>query len=349
VPDLLADLTTLRLGGPAKRVETATSTDQLVDLVRTADAAGEPVLIVGGGSNLVVADEGWDGLVVLVRTPDVRIAQSESAQSESADGEPVQGDSVQVVADAGVSWDTLVALSVDRGWSGLAAMSGIPGLTGATPIQNVGAYGSEVSDVIAGLRVLDRETGEVENWPPERCGFGFRTSAFKHTDRYVILDVAFELQQSPVAPPVRYLEVAHRLGVEPGDTAPSEQVRAVVLELRGSKGMLLDPADQDTWSVGSFFVNPVVPPEQVPDGCPNWVVDEHIKLSAAWLIEQAGFHKGYGHGHVTLSNKHSLALTNRGGATTAELLEVAREIRDGVDARFGIRLRPEAHLVGVEL
>jgi UDP-N-acetylmuramate dehydrogenase len=184
---------------------------------------------------------------------------------------------------------------------------------------------------------------------PERCGFGFRTSAFKHTDRYLVLSVAFELARTAEAPPVRYQEVAHRLGIEPGDTAPSDRVRQVVLELRRSKGMLLDPADHDTWSVGSFFVNPVVPPELVPDGCPNWVVDEHIKLSAAWLIEQSGFHKGYGSGHVTLSNKHSLALTNRGGATTAELLEVAREIRNGVDARFGIRLRPEAHLVGVEL
>jgi UDP-N-acetylmuramate dehydrogenase len=335
VPDLLADLTTLRLGGPAKRVETATSTDQLVDLVRTADAAGEPVLIVGGGSNLVVADDGWDGLVVLVRTPGLRIAEGTKE--------------ARVVADAGVSWDTLVALSERRGWSGLAAMSGIPGLAGATPIQNVGAYGSEVSDVIVGLHVLDRESGAVENWPPERCGFGFRTSAFKHTDRYVVLDVAFELRRSRVAPPVRYLELARRLGIEPGETAPSEQVREVVLDLRRSKGMLLDPVDHDTWSVGSFFVNPVVPPQVVPDGCPNWVVDDQLKLSAAWLIEQAGFHKGFGRGNVTLSSKHTLALTNRGGASTAELLEVAREIRDGVDARFGIRLRPEAHLVGVEL
>jgi UDP-N-acetylmuramate dehydrogenase len=220
-------------------------------------------------------------------------------------------------------------------------------------VQNVGAYGSEVSDVVDGLRVLDRHSGAVEDWGPERCGFGFRTSAFKHTDRYVVLTVTFGLRRSPDAPAVRYLDVARRLGVEPGEGAPSADVRKVVLELRRSKGMVLDAADHDTWSVGSFFVNPFVAPEQVPDGCPNFVVDGRIKLSAAWLIENAGFGKGFGldrgRGSVALSTKHTLALTNRGDATTAELLDLARVIRDGVEARFGIRLRPEAHLVGVEL
>lgn len=339
MPQTLAELTTLRLGGPAGRVVEATSAEDLVDLVRSADAAGEPVLIVGGGSNLVVGDAGWDGLVVLVRS----------------DGfHPVQaGDSVRVTVAAGRPWDAFVATTVEREWSGLAAMSGIPGLTGATPIQNVGAYGSEVSDVVVGLRVLDRHSGAVEDWEPDRCGFGFRTSAFKHTDRYVVLTVTFGLRRSADSAPVRYLEVARRLGVEPGETAPSRDVRKVVLDLRRSKGMVLDAADQDTWSVGSFFVNPFVSPEQVPDGCPNFVVDGRIKLSAAWLIENAGFGKGFGldrgRGSVALSTKHTLALTNRGDATTGELLDLARVIRDGVEARFGVRLRPEAHLVGVEL
>ncbi len=334
--DVLAGLTTLRLGGPAGRVETATTTARLVELVRAADATGEPVLVVGGGSNLVVGDDGWDGLVVLVRTTGIRT-------------EP--GRSVHVVADAGVPWDDFVAGSVANGWSGLAAMSGIPGLTGATPVQNVGAYGSEVADVITGLLVLDRATGEVEQWDPTRCEFGFRTSAFKYTDRYVVLEVGFELAISPDAPPVRYLELARRLGVEPGERAPSARVREVVLELRRSKGMVLDPDDHDTWSVGSFFVNPFVSPELVPAGCPNWAVDGRIKLSAAWLIENAGFAKGF-HlpgGRVAVSSKHTLALTNRGGATTAELLELARVIREGVAERFGITLRPEARLAGVEL
>jgi UDP-N-acetylmuramate dehydrogenase len=339
VPELLADLTTLRLGGPAGRVVDAESTDALVDLVRTADRSGTPVLIVGGGSNLVVADEGWDGLVVLVRTHGIEWT--------------TPGDDVRLTVDAGVLWEDLVATTVEQGWSGVAAMSGIPGLTGATPIQNVGAYGSEVADVLVGLQVLDRSTGQVEFWTPERCGFGFRTSAFKHTDRYVVLDVRLALSKSGEAPPVRYLEVARRLGIEPGSPAPSKDIREVVLELRRSKGMLLDAADHDTWSVGSFFVNPFVAPEQVPDGCPNWVVDDQVKLSAAWLIEHAGFAKGFGldrgRGTVAVSTKHSLALTNRGGATTAELLDLARVIRDGVEAQFGIRLRPEAQLVGVDL
>jgi UDP-N-acetylmuramate dehydrogenase len=340
VPALLADLTTLRLGGPAKRMVTASTTEELVEAVGAADRVNDPVLVVGGGSNLVVADEGWPGLVVLVRTAAVKTV--------SVDG----GDAVLVTAEAGVVWDSLVDLSVREGWSGLAAMSGIPGMTGATPIQNVGAYGSEVADVISRLTVLDRRTGGVESWAPERCGFGFRTSAFKHTDRYVILDVTFRLQRSTDGVPVQYAELARRLGIEPGDVAPSEKVRAVVLDLRRSKGMLLDEDDHDTWSVGSFFVNPFVPAELVPDGCPHWVVDGGIKLSAAWLIENAGFGKGFGldqgRGVVAVSTKHTLALTNRGGASTAELLDLGREIRAGVQAKFGIRLRPEAHLAGVE-
>jgi UDP-N-acetylmuramate dehydrogenase len=331
VPTLLSDLTTLRLGGPAARTVTATTADELVEAIGHADDAGEPVLVVGGGSNLVVADEGWPGVVVLVRTAGVERI----------------GDEVTV--QAGVVWDDFVARSVAEGWSGLAPMSGIPGLTGATPVQNVGAYGSEVADTITRLRVYDRDERTVADWDPERCGFGFRTSALKHTDRYVILAVTFGLPESADAPPVRYAEVARQLGVEPGDVAPSSEVRETVLGLRRGKGMLLDPDDHDTWSVGSFFVNPFVAPEQVPDGCPHFEVDGQMKLPAGWLIENAGFYKGYGNELVRVSTKHSLALTNRGGATTADLLALAREIRDGVEARFGIRLRPEAHLRGVTL
>lgn len=338
MPSHLADLTTLRLGGPAARVVTATTTDELVDAVRSADAVGEPVLVVGGGSNLVVSDDGWDGLVVLVRTSEVDIQESAA--------------SATVSVQAGVVWDSLVADSVQRGLSGLAAMSGVPGLAGATPVQNVGAYGVEVADVLVGLDVLDRSTGAVEAWDAARCGFGFRTSAFKHTDRYVVLSVTFELARSPLAPAVRYAELARRLGIEVGEVAESSSVREVVLDLRRSKGMVLDADDHDTWSVGSFFVNPFVAPDDVPAGCPNWAVDGQVKLSAAWLIENAGFGKGFGldrgAGTVALSRKHTLALTNRGGATTTELLDLARIIRDGVDARFGVRLRPEARVVGVE-
>ncbi|MCW2496103.1 UDP-N-acetylmuramate dehydrogenase [Jatrophihabitans sp.] len=335
MPTTLADLTTLRLGGPAKHVVTATSSEQIVSALCRADELGKPSLVVGGGSNLVVSDTGWPGVVVLIRTEGIASTRV--------------GDLVTVTVQAGEVWDTVVATSVRNGWSGLAAMSGIPGRTGATPIQNVGAYGSEVADVISSLSVYDRETREVSSWSPAQCGFGFRTSAFKHTDRYVVLSVTFSLTVSPLAPPVRYAEVARRLGIEVGEVAPSADVRDTVLELRRSKGMLLDADDHDTWSVGSFFVNPFVAPDAVPDGCPHWTVDGQVKLSAAWLIENAGFTKGYGTKKVAVSSKHTLALTNRGGASTAQLLDLAREIRAGVEARFGVRLRPEARLAGVEL
>jgi len=336
VSPCLADLTTLRLGGPAARVLEAGTADELVEAIGTADASDEPVLVVGGGSNLVAADAGWPGLVVRVMTHGIHVAKA--------------GDNLHVTVAAGETWDDFVALTVAEEWSGLAAMSGVPGMAGATPVQNVGAYGSEVADSITSLRVFDRDTSEVSDWPPEQCGFGFRTSAFKHTDRYIVLAVTFALRRSSDSVPVRYLELARRLGVEPGQPAPSIRVRDVVLDLRRSKGMVLDADDHDTWSVGSFFVNPFVDASMAPPDCPQWTVNDRVKLSAAWLIENAGFRRGYGlPGRVSVSTKHALALTNRGGATTAELLDLAREIRDGVEAKFGIRLQPEGHLVGVTL
>jgi UDP-N-acetylmuramate dehydrogenase len=330
----LADHTTLGLGGPAARTVTVTTGTELVETVREADKNVEPLLVLGGGSNVVVADEGWPGVAVLIRSRGVR--------RERADGR------LRLTAQAGEPWDELVRASVEEGWAGLAAMSGIPGLTGATPIQNVGAYGSEVADVLTALTVFDRHTGSAAEWAPEQCGFGFRTSAFKHTDRYVVLEVTLTLDREAGGVPVRYAEVARRLGVEPGARVPSARLREVVLELRRSKGMLIDPTDPDTRSVGSFFVNPFVAPDLVPDGCPNWLVDGQIKLSAAWLIENAGFAKGYRRGAVGVSTKHTLALTNRGGGTAADLHALAHEIRDGVRDRFGIELRPEAHLAGVD-
>lgn len=336
MPTRLADLTTLRLGGPIGRLIAPETSADLVAAIRGCDAEGEPMLIVGGGSNLVAADDGWGGLVVRVRTRGIAVAE--------------EGDAVTVTAAAGEPWDEFVAFTIQQGWSGLAAMSGIPGLVGATPVQNVGAYGSEVADTISGLTVLDRRTGDVAEWSPAQCGFGFRTSAFKHTDRFIVLSVTFRLRRSADAVPVRYAELARRLGIGQGDVAASVRVREMVLELRRSKGMLLDPDDHDTWSVGSFFVNPFVDEALAPPDCPQWMVAGQIKLSAAWLIENAGFHRGYGlPGRVAVSTKHTLALTNRGGATTAELLRLAREIRDGVELKFGIRLRPEGHLVGVSL
>jgi UDP-N-acetylmuramate dehydrogenase len=334
----LADLTTLRLGGPARRVVEVATEAEVVDAVRAADTRDEPVLVVAGGSNLVVADEGFDGTVVHVLTRGVTVT----------DG----GGGAEVTVAAGEPWDDLVARAVSEEWSGVEALSGIPGSTGATPIQNVGAYGQEVSETIDRVRAWDRRRGEVRSFVAADCGFGYRTSAFKGNDRYVVLDVTFQLARGASGTPVRYAELARRLDVAVGATAPADEVRAAVLALRAGKGMVLDPEDHDTWSAGSFFTNPVLAPAELPAGAPAWPQpDGRVKTSAAWLIDHAGFGKGHpGPGaRVALSGKHPLALTNRGGATTADLLALAREVRDGVRARFGVELVNEPTLVGCSL
>jgi UDP-N-acetylmuramate dehydrogenase len=234
---------------------------------------------------------------------------------------------------------------------GVEALSGIPGSVGATPIQNVGAYGQEVSQTLASVRVWDRRLRGVRTFAAADCGFGYRTSRFKaDPGRHVVLSVTFQFPQGELAKPVAYAELARVLGVEPGARPPSADVRRAVLELRRSKGMVLDPEDHDTWSAGSFFTNPVVGADELPPDAPAWPQpDGRVKTSAAWLIEHAGFDKGYGDGAARLSGKHTLALTNRGQATTTELLALAREIRDGVQQRFAIRLVNEPVLVGCEL
>ncbi|HEX4473294.1 MAG TPA: UDP-N-acetylmuramate dehydrogenase [Nocardioides sp.] len=338
----LADHTTLRLGGSARAWVRATTEDALVEAVANADQAGEPVLVLAGGSNLVVADEGFDGTVVEVATTGVQV------DHEGAD--PTCG-GVLVTAAAGESWDALVARAVDSGWVGMEALSGIPGSLGATPIQNVGAYGQEVSQTLASVRVWDRRLRGVRTFAAADCGFGYRTSRFKaDPGRHVVLEATFQLRQGDLAAPVAYAELARTLGVAPGERPPMADVRGAVLELRRSKGMVLDPDDHDTWSAGSFFTNPVVAAEELPEGAPSWPqADGRSKTSAAWLIEHAGFGRGYGEGAARLSGKHTLALTNRGSATTTALLALAREIRDGVESRFAIRLVPEPVLVGCEL
>jgi len=335
----LAELTTLHLGGPSRALIEVADEDELVEVVARLDRDAEPVLIVGGGSNLVVADAGFDGTVVRVATRGIDLR--------------VEGQQVDVLARAGEPWDDLVSATVSDGLSGLEALSGIPGLTGATPIQNVGAYGQEVADTISWLRALDRRTGEVQVMAADECGFGYRTSTFRQSSRYVILAVAFRLGRTTDSSPIRYAELARVLGIEVGDAAPSPAVRDAVLALRRSKGMVLDPTDPDTVSVGSFFTNPIVPAEQaarLPEAAPRYPqADGALKVSAAWLIEQAGFPRGYGTGHARISTKHTLALTNRDGGTTDELLELARTIRSGVLARFGVELTAEPILVGCSL
>jgi UDP-N-acetylmuramate dehydrogenase len=338
----LAELSTLRVGGPAKRLVEVDDTADLVDIVRACDAEQQPLLVLGGGSNIVVADEGFAGTVVQVRTHGIQV------ESVSACG----GATVRV--SAGEHWDGFVDHAIAHRWVGVEALSGIPGLAGAAPIQNIGAYGQEVAQALAQVRVWDRVDSVVRTLPVAECGFDYRTSRFKRTpDRYVVLEVVFQLELGDLGAPIRYAELARTLGVEIGQRVPLDAVRTAVLELRRGKGMVLDPDDHDTWSVGSFFTNPVVAAElatTLPDDAPRWPAgDGQVKVSAAWLIERAGFGKGYGDGVVRLSTKHTLALTNRGGAATADLLSLAREVREGVRATYGIELVNEPVLVGCSL
>lgn len=331
--------TTLRVGGPARDFVEVTSAHELVEVVRALDAAGEPVLVLGGGSNLLVGDAGFDGTVVKVATRGV--GQDVTACSGAV-----------VTVAAGEPWDPLVALTVERGWTGLEALSGIPGSVGATPIQNVGAYGAEVGQHITTVRTLDRSTGTIRTLFAAECGFGYRTSVFKaHPGRYLVLDVTFQLRLGSQSAPVRYAELARVLGVEVGARVPATHVRDAVLALRGSKGMVLDDADPDTFSAGSFFTNPVLDgATALPDGAPRYAQpDGRVKTSAAWLIEHAGFGRGWGDGAARLSTKHALALTNRGAARAVDVLELARTVRSGVERTFGITLEAEPVLVGCAL
>jgi UDP-N-acetylmuramate dehydrogenase len=336
--ELLANHTTLRVGGPASDFVEATTETELIEAVRAADDAATPVLVLGGGSNLLVSDSGFDGRVVKVGVRGIK-----------SDSDACGGAVVRVAA--GESWDDVVARAVDEGWIGIEALSGIPGFVGAVPVQNVGAYGQEVSQTIASVRCWDRRTGEIRTLFARDCRFGYRTSRFKQEpDRYLVLEVVFQFRLGDLGAPIAYAELARALGCEIGDRAPAAEVRRAVLELRRGKGMVLDADDHDTWSAGSFFTNPVLAPEAVPAGAPAWPQpDGTVKTSAAWLIEQAGFEKGQGNERAALSAKHPLALTNRGGATAADLVALAREIRDGVRDRFGIELVNEPVLVGCSL
>ncbi|MCB0919892.1 MAG: UDP-N-acetylmuramate dehydrogenase [Actinobacteria bacterium] len=338
----LSELTTLKLGGPAARLVECHSEADLLNLVRatsTSDVEHQELLLLAGGSNVVVADSGWPGTVGLIRT------RGREVRAED--------DAVLIDIAAGEPWDEFVAWAVDEGFAGVEALAGIPGLVGATPIQNVGAYGQDVASSIEAVRVLDRRTGEVASWSPEACRFGYRTSHFKeHPDRFVVLEVTFRLERTGLSGPIRYPELAGNLGIQVGDSAPTAEVRQAVLQLRRSKGMVLDPTDPDTNSAGSFFTNPIVDKEladRLPEAAPRYPAGSRVKLSAAWLIENTGFHKGYGSGAAKVSSKHTLALTNTGGATTSELLLLATTIRDQVEHHYGVVLKPEPVLVGCRL
>jgi UDP-N-acetylmuramate dehydrogenase len=357
----LAPLTTLRLGGPARRLVRAGTEDELVAAVREADAAGEPLLVLAGGSNVVVADEGFDGTVVLVATSGVEEVPppARSAPPPSAGGAPRRAaPALTLRVAAGETWDPFVARCVGDGLAGVECLSGIPGSVGATPIQNVGAYGQEVSETIVSVRALDRRSGEVEELPPEACEFSYRSSAFKRDlSRWVVLAVEYVLARDPLSAPIRYGELARALGLQLGDRAPLADVREAVLTLRRGKGMVVDPADPDSVSAGSFFTNPVLTAddfarlaERFDGAIPHWPQpDGRVKASAAWLIEHAGYGKGYGDPRtIAISSKHTLALTNRGEGTTADLVALARDVAAGVKREFGVELHPEPVFVGHE-
>jgi len=335
----LAGHTTLRLGGPAARLLEIESVDELVTVARDLDARGEPVLVLGGGSNLVVADEGFAGTVLKLAFDAIEVSPND------------------VIVDGGADWDRLVARAVDEGWRGVECLSGIPGSVGATPMQNVGAYGQEVSETIARVRVLDRTTGTVSWIANEDCAFAYRSSRFRGQSRYIVVQVAFVFPPDTQSSPIRYGELSRALGIAEGERAPLRDVRDVVLRLRGAKGMILDAADPESVSAGSFFVNPIVDAadvariEQAASATvPRFPMpDGSVKVPAAWLIERAGFAKGYGRGGVSISRKHALALVHRGNGSTGALLSLAREVRDTVQSRFGVQLSAEPIMVGCAL
>ncbi|WP_020118511.1 UDP-N-acetylmuramate dehydrogenase [Streptomyces canus] len=343
----LAPLTTFRLGGPATRLVTATTDAEVIEVVREADATGTPLLVIGGGSNLVIGDKGFDGTALVIATKGYELTGT------------------HLTLAAGEVWTDAVARTVEAGLAGIECLAGIPGSAGATPIQNVGAYGQEVSSTITEVIAYDRRSGATVTLTNDDCAFSYRHSRFKEDPaRYVVLRVRFDLEDADgLSAPVKYAETARTLGVEPGDRVPLTQARETVLKLRAGKGMVLDPDDHDTWSAGSFFTNPLLTAAQfaefharvkhhlgedaVPPAYPAG--DGRTKTSAAWLIDKAGFTKGYGTGPARISTKHTLALTNRGNATTEDLLALAREVVAGVRDTFGITLVNEPVTVGVNV
>jgi len=325
----LAELTTLRVGGTPKSLLVATTEAEIIDAVTNYPDA----LILGGGSNVIVRDD-FHGDVIKIETSGFENDESACAGA-------------WVSVAAGHNWNDFVSAAIANGWTGIEGLAGIPGTVGATPIQNVGAYGQSVSDTIAQVRAWNKTTKSVDTIFAADCEFGYRSSIFKsQPDTWVILSVTFQLPLGTMSAPIAYNELAAKLNVELGDRVTTSNLQAAVLELRSGKGMVLDSADHDTWSVGSFFMNPRV--AIAPENAPNWPeADGTVKVSAAWLIEQAGFNKGFTlNGRAALSSKHTLAITNRGNATSADISELADHIVQGVKAKFDIELKPEATFIG---
>ena len=335
----LSKYTSLRVGGPSTKIVQVSTEAQIIAAIE--EAGDTPVLIMGGGTNVLIADKGFDGTVIRI--------SNNSVQSEV---DACSGATLTI--GAGEDWDVFVQTTINSGFAGLETLSGIPGTVGAAPIQNIGAYGHEVSEFITRVRTYDRELKEIYTFTNSQCEFTYRNSYFKaHPGRYVVLDVQFQLRIGEFSAPITYLELSKKLGIEPGDKATVAATRAAVLELRASKGMLLSPDDHDSWSAGSFFTNPIISQQAadgLPDAAPKWPLnDGRVKISAAWLIENAGMHKGDEVGGARISTKHVLALTNSGDATAADIAELAKRARDHVKEVFGITLDAEVNLIGIEI
>ncbi|QWT24302.1 UDP-N-acetylmuramate dehydrogenase [Subtercola sp. PAMC28395] len=378
----LEPLTTLRVGGAAARLVTASDVEGIIEASLDAWHDGDHWMILGGGSNVVVSDDGFAGTVI-------RVASRGIVEADTVPGDPPA--TVRLLVQAGEPWDDVVSYAVERGFSGIEALSGIPGSTGAAPIQNIGAYGQEIASSLTGVEFLDYDTEEVQWLGVHELGFGYRTSIFKAGRRGVVLAVGLRLHADADAgagrgpqslgQPIEYGQLATALGVQPGDRVAVGLVRDAVLRLRASKGMILDADDPDSVSAGSFFTNPIVSEafsRTLPPDAPRWLVEPEaapvvraldeapepevfaphvapqggypVKLSAAWLIEHAGIARGFAipGSRAAISGKHTLALTNRGGATAAEVAELARFVQWRVQAEFGVNLSPEPVFIGFD-
>jgi UDP-N-acetylmuramate dehydrogenase len=337
----LANFTSLRIGGPARKIVHAKSESELIDFVRSADEASEPLLILGGGSNVLIGDEGFAGTVVIVET-----------KGNALDVEACSGGMIEVAA--GEDWDEFVKLSIEKGFAGLETLSGIPGTVGGAPIQNIGAYGHEVSETIARVKTFDRMERKIHSFSASECKFSYRDSIFKHSsNRYVVLSVTFQLRIGEFSDPIKYPELATQLGISVGEKANTKTVRNAVLEIRNRKGMLLSKDQQSIRSAGSFFVNPIISiakANELPADAPRWnQPDGRVKTSAAWLLEHAGIKKGEKLSGAKVSDLHVLAFTNSGGATAKDMVELAKFAKLKVKERFGIELEPEVQLIGCDL
>ena len=337
----LSNFTTLRVGGPAQKIVHAHNEDELIEFVKAADKSGEQVLILGGGSNLLISDSGFAGTVIRVES-----------KGNALDYDACSGGMIEV--SAGEDWDKFVALTIEKGFADLESLSGIPGTVGGAPIQNIGAYGHEVSEFITRVRTYDREKKEIKTFTNEQCEFSYRNSYFKaHPGRYVVIEVQFQLRMGIESTPITYAELSNKLEIAVGERAPVVATRKAVLELRAAKGMLLNPSDRDSWSAGSFFTNPIIDAAtaaKLPKGAPRWPQsDGRIKTSAAWLIENSGIKKGDAFGGARISTKHVLALTNAANATAQDIASLAKSAQQHVQDKFGITLEPEVNLIGLNL